>query len=304
MEKLKEEKTIWLQLFKPKLNDLSKLKKEHGFHSITVDELKKPSIREKVERYKDYLFMVIHFPIYNQKERTVQPGELDFLLTKDTLALATIRYRKIQALEELEERFKKDPDFKKKCFKDPVRLLYHILSVNFQFSLRQLDHIKINIDKAEKQIYQGKERKMLEEISFLMRDIVNFRRIIKFHGEILKSLEKEVINLFGTKYKPYLENLLGQFQQVNDILEAHAETVQILHDTNQTLFTAKTNEAMKLLTVIAVFTFPLTLLATIFGWQTRVLPIVGTKNDFWILISIFAIIAFTMYGWFKRKKWL
>jgi len=304
MKKIKHQNTTWLQFFKPSIEDLKKLRKEHGFHSITVEELKRPSIREKVERYKDYIFMVIHFPIYNQKERTVQTGELDFLLTKDTLALATIRYRKIQALDELEETLKKDAAFQKKCFKDPIRLLYHILSVNFQFSLRQLDHIKLNIDKVEKEIYRGEERKMLEDISFLMRDVVNFKRITKFHDAILGSLEKEVIRLFGAKYKPYLESLLGQFQQVNDVLESHTETIHILHDTNQALFTAKTSEAIKLLSIIAVFTFPLALLAAIFSWNTKVMPIVGMDYDFWILIGSFAVIALGMYGYFRHRKWL
>lgn len=304
MKKLKFNNTTWIQVFRPKTSDLQKLKKEYGFHSITVEELKKPSIREKVERYKDYIFMVIHFPIYNQKERTVQPGELDFLLTKNTLALATIRYSKIQALKEFEQNLKNNDKLKSKSFKNPVKLLYQILSANFEFSLRQLDHIKLNIDKSEKEIYRGHERRMLEEISYLTRDVVNFKRIIKFHGENLRSLEKEIVKLFGLKYRPYLESLLGQFQQVNDILEAHTETVRILHDTNQTLLSAKTNEAIKLLSIIAVFTFPLTLLATIFGWHTRILPIVGSQYDFWILIGIFGAIIFLMFLYFKRKKWL
>ena len=304
MKKLKINNTTWLQLFKPKAKDLARLKQEFGFHSVTLEELKKPSIRAKVEHYKDYLFMVIHFPVYNRSEKTVLPGELDFLITKNALTLATIRYSKIQALTELENQILENEKLKKKYFKDPVRLLYYILSANFEFSLRQLDHIKVNIDKAEREIYRGHERKMLEELSFLLRDVTDFKRIIKFHGEILKSLEKEIVKLFGEKYRPYLASLQGQFQKVNDILENHSETINILHDTNQTLLSAKTNEAIKLLSIIAVFTFPLTLLATIFTWHTRVLPIVGTKNDFWILISIFILITLSMYIYFRHRKWL
>ncbi len=304
MKKIQHKDTAWLQLFRPKAKDLQMLKEKFGFHAITLNELKKPSIRAKVERYKDYLFMVIHFPIYDPKEKTVKPGELDFLITKHALTLTTIRYNKIPALHELEEQIEQDEEMREKCFKDPIKLLYQILSANFDFSLRQLDHIKLNIDKVEKDIYRGHERKMVEEISFLLRDILDFKRIVKFHGEILKSLEKEVVKLFGTKYRPYLASLQGQFQKVSNILEAHAESVNILHDTNKTLLTTKTNEAMKLLSIIAVFTFPLTLLATIFTWHTRILPIVGTRYDFWVLIGIFIAIALSMYAYFKHKKWL
>lgn len=304
MKKIKNNNTTWLQLLSPKMDELLELKKDYGFHSITLEELKRPSLRAKVERYKDYIYMVIHFPIYNQKERTVEPGELDFLITKNTLALATIHYTRIQALDELEEVMKNDTILQKKYFKDPVRLLYHILSANFEFSQRQLEHIRKNILRCESEIYHGNERQMLEEIAYLMRDVTNFKRMIKFHHEILESLQKEITKLFGTKYRPYLESLCGQARQVADVLETYHESAKMLHDTNQTLFSAKTNEAIKVLTVISVFTFPLSLLAAIFAWDTKVLPIVGMDNDFWILIGIFAILSLLMYAYFRKRKWL
>ena len=194
MKKIKHNGATWLQLLCPKGDDLDLLKKAHGFHSITLGELRKPSLRAKVERYKDYIYMVLHFPIYNEKERTVEPGEIDFLLTKDTLTLATIRYNKMPAIKEFEEKTKTDKKLQEKYFKDPVRLLYYILSANFEFSMRQLEHVRENIDKAEKAIYGGHEKKMLEEIAFLMRDVANFNRIIKFHHDVLESLKKKPLN--------------------------------------------------------------------------------------------------------------
>jgi magnesium transporter len=304
MKTISHQNTTWLQVQKPKEKDLKKLKEKFGFHSITLQELKKPSVRAKVERYKDYIFMVVHFPIYNKKEKTVVRGEIDFLINKNTLALTIIHYRKIQALEEVLEHFKQDEQLKKKYFKDPVKLLYYILSANYKFSLRQLEHVRKNIDQVEGDIYKNKEKEMLKEIAYLLRNITNFKRIMKFHENILNSLRKEIIKLFGRKYNPYLANLEGQFRNVDNVLENHVETIKILYDTNQSLFTAKTNEAIKVLTVIAVFTFPLTLLATIFAWDTRVLPIVGMPHDFWILVTSFVVIALSMYAIFKHMKWI
>jgi magnesium transporter len=304
MKKTKHNGATWLQLLCPKSDDLDLLKKTHGFHSITLQELRKPSLRAKVERYKDYLYMVLHFPIYNEKERTVEPGEVDFLITKNTLTLATVRYNKMPAVKEFEAKVKEDKKLQEKYFKDPVRLLYYILSANFEFSMRQLDHVRENIDKAEKAIYGGQEKKMLEEIAFLMRDVNNFNRIIKFHHDVLESLKKEITKLFGTKYKPYFANLEGQAEQVKHVLDSHTETVKILHDTNETLLSAKTNEAIKLLSVIAVFTFPLALLAAVLGLDTQVKFIIGTQNDLWIIVTAFIAIALIMYAIFKRKDWV
>ena len=304
MKKTKHNGATWLQLLCPKKDDLDLLKKSHGFHSITLQEFRKPSLRAKVERYKDYLYMVLHFPIYNEKERTVEPGEIDFLITKDTLTLATIRYNKMPAVKEFEATVRANKKLQEKYFKDPIRLLYYILSANFEFSMRQLDHVRKEIDKVEKAIYKGQEKKMLKEIAFLMRDVANFNRIIKFHHGVLESLKKEATKLFGVKYKPYFANLEGQAEQVRHVLDSHMEMVKILHDTNETLLSAKTNEAIKLLSVIAVFTFPLALLTAILGLDTRVKFIMGMQNDLWIIITAFLAIALTMYAIFKHKDWI
>jgi len=33
-------------------------------------------------------------------------------------------------------------------------------------------------------------------------------------------------------------------------------------------------------------------------------PIVGLPFDFWILVLLLIGIAFSLYSWFKRKRWL
>ena len=61
---------------------------------------------------------------------------------------------------------------------------------------------------------------------------------------------------------------------------------------------------MKVLTMFAVVVFPLTLLAAIFGMNTKYLPIVGTEHDFWIILTIMIIGTIFMLILFKRKRWL
>jgi len=61
---------------------------------------------------------------------------------------------------------------------------------------------------------------------------------------------------------------------------------------------------MKILTMFAVIVFPLTLLAAIWGMNTRYLPIVGARHDFWIVVGIMLVGTIFMLAIFKAKKWL
>ena len=61
---------------------------------------------------------------------------------------------------------------------------------------------------------------------------------------------------------------------------------------------------MKTLTIMALVTFPLSLIAAIFGMNTRILPIVGKPNDFWIIMGIMLILKFVMFIYFKIRRML
>ena len=299
-KEFKTENTKWVIIRKPTSRDIKFLKEEFDFHRITLNELKSPSLRAKVERYDHYLFMVIHFPVYIPKEKASYDREIDFLITKN--ALVTVTYNEIPALKEFQEKLEQNQEIKKPLFRSPALLLYQILDTNLEFSHRQLLHIHKKINEVEKNIYHGKERKMIEKISVILRDILDCRRIIKSELPILESLERNVQKFFGKKYQPYFGSLLGKYHLVWQMLDSQHETIRILQETNLGLLSIRINEAIRTLTGFAVPTFVLTMLATIFGW--RLLPLLGTPYDFWIFLGILATIGCLMLIYFKKKKWI
>jgi len=54
---------------------------------------------------------------------------------------------------------------------------------------------------------------------------------------------------------------------------------------------------------MAFITFPLTLVASIFGMNTSFIPLVGATHDFWIVIAIMIAASLTMVAYFKHKRW-
>lgn len=304
MEKVKIKNLTWIDIIDPDKKDLKYLGGTFNFHPIVLRELLSPTLRPKVEHYDGYLFMVLHFPIYNPKEKETKSMELDFLMTKDTLI--TIRYGKIQALQELRKKCRSD---EKIINKDSVAIFLHCMLEELNsFSLRQLDHITKKIDAIQKKIFKSRtpkqENEMVEKISLIRMDILNFRRTIKPQSAILKSLKSRGTDFFGRSMQPYFIDIIGDYLRVWDLLENHKETIESLQGTNDSLLTNKANRVMGVLTMFAVVVFPLTLIAAIFGMNTKILPLVGIAHDFWIILSIMLIGTATMLVLFKIKKWL
>jgi magnesium transporter len=87
-------------------------------------------------------------------------------------------------------------------------------------------------------------------------------------------------------------------------LETQKESINALHETNESIINLRTNEVMKVLTGISVVTFPLTLLATVFAIRAPGTPFVQSALGFWIIFGLIIIGAVGMVVIFKKRKWL
>lgn len=304
MNTIKTKNIIWLDLKNPSKKDLAYLKKNFKLHPVTVQELLTPTIRPKVEHYDNYLYMVVHFPIYKSKKQSTEAIEIDFIILKNTLI--TVHYEELPPMKNFWAKCQLDADAKKYNFgKTTAFLLYCILEALYEFSLRQLDHINKKINQIEEKMFRERgSEAIVEKISLARRDILDFRKTIKPQKTILDSLKIRGVYFFGRDIRPYFMDIIGDYMRVWISLENHKETIEALRETNDSLVSNRTNRIMRILTVFAVIVFPLTLLAAIFGMNTKYLPIVGHEYDFWIISGFMILATFLMLGIFKWKKWL
>ena len=100
-------------------------------------------------------------------------------------------------------------------------------------------------------------------------------------------------------------HVVDWFEITEDIIVrtlALFETLEELRNTNSALLTTKQNEIMKLFTILAFITFPLTLFTSMFGMNTIATPIVGGTNDFWMILGIMGVVSIGFFAYFKYKR--
>ena len=74
--------------------------------------------------------------------------------------------------------------------------------------------------------------------------------------------------------------------------------------TNNQLMNVRTNETMKMFTILAFSTFPLMLIAALFAVRAGGVPLEDNPAGFWIIVSAMAIAVVCMLIFFKKKRWL
>src|SRR3989338_7546905 len=95
---LKTKRFIWHHIQKPNEGEIEWVRQSHKIHELVAGELTHPSARAKAERFDHYIYLVLHFPIYNPHERKTYQREIDFIITKKDLI--TVTYEPIPHLED------------------------------------------------------------------------------------------------------------------------------------------------------------------------------------------------------------
>jgi len=278
-----------------------------NFHPLDIDDCVSITHRSKCDQYNAYIFLILLFPLYDNKTREIIPTEIDFFINDEYL-LTVHRDKELKCFHNFFKLCKTSEEDKNNYLSFPAeRLLYEILNKLHLATFPMLDHISADLDHIEKQIFLGNEKEMVHEISVIRRNITDVRKIMQPHKNVLKKLINSLKNnpLFQIKKNDvYFDNLVDYTKEAWDALENYKERIEALQETNESLITFKLNDVMKILTIISVITFPITLIAAIFGMNTPGIPFTKSPFGFWVVAGIMIIIASFMLWHFKKKNWL
>lgn len=296
-------KMTWIDVQNPTKKDIEFIRKQHKFHPIILDELLHTSARSRVEPYEKYLFLTYHLPIYDKNMKSSRKGEVDFLITKDQII--TVHYEDLEPLNNFWRRLSNDPNFKDQALgEDTGRLLYFLIEEILFFSQRQLRHIEENVSQLTKELFQGEERKLLENISYLKRDILDYSIISMPQEIILESLREVGGKFWNDRLKIYFSDLAGDHLKIMQLLDNFKETVDALEQTNSQLLDAKTNQVMQRFSVLAFLTFPIVLINSLFTVPMVDKFIEGNLMIFGGVFISTLLITIGMLVFFRKKGWL
>ncbi|MEK7065863.1 MAG: CorA family divalent cation transporter [Patescibacteria group bacterium] len=296
-------KITWIDLESPTQDEVRKLMKEFAIHPLVANELLSPTVRPKVDIYPNYLYLILHFPVIEHRHNGRAEQEVDFILGKNFII--TTHYETIDPLHEFSKIFEVNSIIDKSHIGVHAGFVFfHLLKELYRALGAELDHINTILERVEASVFDGHEREMVEAISRVNRDIVNFRQAIRLHGDVLASFENVSAKIYGDDFVYYIQAAIGEYQKIASALDGHRETISELHKTNDSLLTTKQNETMKTFTIMAFVTLPISFIAALFGMNAKDTPINGSAGDFWVIVGMMMATLLLMFAYFKHKKWM
>jgi magnesium transporter len=296
----------WVDVLSPTREEIRELMEKYAIHPHIAEELQSPSLKPRLDMYENQLYVILHFPaVHHTHKKEAKKQEIDFILRQDTLI--TVRYDTIDALHKFEKIFEVQSILNTESHTEDIHtgfLFFFMIQKLYKSLIHELEYMESALGHIEEEMFLGHEKDMVVSLSEMSRELIDFGRAISYHEEILDSLQIAGKTFYGNDFIFYLRRIVSEYRRVEDMLQGLRAYVAELRETNNSLVSTKQNEVMKVLTIMAFVTFPLSLIASIFGMNTLYLPIVGRAGDFWIVIELMAILTLIMFWYFKHKKWL
>lgn len=302
MQTVKYNNLTWHYLKDPSGDDILTIKKRYNLHDLIIEEFYTPTLRPKATEYENCLFMSIHIPLFDVKNKTTYPAEIDIVICDNVLI--TSHRREIFQLSDFFDELKSDKSKREVFMKQsPGALLRYIIEMLMETCFPKLDHIAEKLSYIEEEIFAGNEKEMVFEISLVKRDVLNFRRTMKPQRSVFESLAQKNFRLIEPELKPYYQDLIGTNIRIWNNLESAKETIESLEDTNNSLLSNKLNLTMKVLTIFSAVMLPMTVYSNILAMSADI-PFGKNPNGFWIHISIMIMLSLLTISIFRMKKWL
>jgi len=292
----------WVHLDRPDEAAVTALAERFGWHELDVEDVLSKRQRPKIDEYPDYLFVVLHFPVYDKAVQRLNAAELDvvigqnYVVTLPTVELLPVTRLFRRCYEDVEER-------ERYFGQGSGYLLYHILDDLFDYCFPILDKIGHKLDSLEDEMFEGASEEIVRDLSNAKQEIISYRKIIKPERSTLRLLERQMGRFLPETLDLYFGDLVDASERIWDILDNYKEVVEALEDTNESVISHNQNRVLRILTVFSVVLLPLTLISGIFGMNVH-FPGFGTSEAFWVIVGLMVATIAALVGFFRFKHWL
>ncbi len=289
---------LWVDFEAPDDDEFALLARLFGFHPLALEDCRTETPIPKVEEYQDFLFIIMHGASLPEDEEAYLTRELDAFLRPRLLV--THHAKHLRSIATTQEALRRSPVTS--IGSGAERLLYVILDGLLGYYFPILAQLEQNIGELEDQAVSEAGPRMLERLQDHRRDVLHLKRILGPQREVITRLSRGEFGYIRNEALFYFRDLCDELTRINEQLDLLRELVAGARDSYLGSLSQRTNDIMKVLTIIATVTLPLALLSGIWGMNTWV-PGQGETASFWIVVGIMATGAAGMIAWLVKKGW-
>jgi magnesium transporter len=297
-----EDKHItWIQV--SGIHDVEKIDtigKQYSLHPLLLEDILNTEQRPKVEDYTDYLFIVFKTLDFDEETHGIRSDQIALVIGKNLLI--SFHENETGFFNPIRERIQSGKGRIRKMGSD--YLAYALMDVVIDHYFITLEKLGSRIDDIEKSLLNNPSVEVLHNINFIKREMVFLRKNIWPVRELVATLERRESPIIHQHTVIYLRDLYDHIVQAIDTIESMRDVLTGMLDVYLSSMSNKTNEVIKVLTIIATIFIPLTFIVGIYGMNFDFMPELTWRYGYPAIMLLMLLLVGGMLYYFRRNNWI
>jgi magnesium transporter len=269
-------------------------------HKLTMEDILSVGQRPKLEEHSNYLHVVIKEITLDQTEEIIEYEQISFIL-KDNI-LVSFQERTGDVFDGVRKRIREGKGTIRKRGAD--YLMYALLDNVVDHYFVVLETYGEKLEDLETELLENPNNHTLTKLHNFRRETLGLRRTVYPLRELIAAMEKLDDPLFTRENKVFTRDLYDHIIKVIETVEIFRDMTSSLLDLYINSVSNKTNEIMKVLTILTSIFIPLSFISGVYGMNFQNMPELTYKYGYFVILGAMAAVFAGMLIFLRRKKWL
>jgi magnesium transporter len=274
-----------------------------GIHRLALEDVINVHQRPKAEAFEDHVFIVSRMLVPGRGTETEQVS----MFLGDNY-LVTFQERPGDCFDPVRARLEAGRGRIRQSGAD--FLAYALIDTIIDGYYPVLEHSGEAVERLEDEVIASPDAGQVDRIHTVKRDLLTLRRAIWPTREMVNGLIRDESPFMGDSTRLYLRDCYDHTIQLMDIVETYREIASGLLDVYLSSMSARMNEIMKVLTIIATIFIPLGFIAGLYGMNFDPdtsplnMPELRAYYGYPFALGLMVAVAGGLVFYFWRKGWL
>ena len=302
LQSVSGEGATWISIDRPTPKQLHYLAQLYPFHPLDMEDCLSRRQLPKIDEYPDYLFILLHFPVFNKPAKVTQPSQVAIFLGRNYLV--TVHQGDLKPLVNMFRTCQDQEEARRNYLaRDSGYLLYRIMDALVDYCFPILNKVLTNLEEIEDRVFDQKVD-AIQDVARLRRDIAAQRRIVWELRGVVSLLETRVQPFTKEDLSVYFGDVVDHVNRLWSTLDECKETIEIYKDTDYVLTQDNLQRVMTILTIVIAVMVPFNIIAGMYGMNVWLPGADAGPLTFFILFLLMASMAGGMLYYFRRQRWL
>ncbi len=293
----------WIQVYgvsNPTM--VASIGKHFKFHSLVLEDILTTGQRSKLDLYpEDQVFVVVRFLQYIEETKTLKDEQVSFVF--GPTYLVSFLETNEDIFHPIKERLRKGSQRIRSLGSD--YLAYTLLDTIVDYYFVVLEQVDNYLDQLEAELMMHLPKSdTLQRIQHAKRDMIVLRKAAWPMRDVINRFLRLESSLIHSTTQLYLRDVYDHIVQIIDIIEGFRDVVSGMIDVYLSNINIRTNDIMKVLTIVSTIFVPLTFLSSLYGMNFDYMPELHTKWGYPTAIFAMLCVAGGMLLFFRKKKWI